>query len=157
MHSSEGTDIQLAQPATTAQVMFRLAAALELLPHPTAIEVSSSPRECRVQVSTAADWEIWRQWLGASEVTPTDRLYQGDPIRRWESTTVWRGYRLTLVRVEFVEPAHHPDLVGETDPARVKELSDRVDADEAEQRDRLVVERFAPTQADLNQCTPDGA
>lgn len=38
---------------------------------------------------------------------------------------------------------HHHDLVGETDPRQIKATSDRVDADEAQRRDRLVVERFS--------------
>lgn len=97
------------QPATMASVLFRLGAALELLPQPIAVHVDNINRHY-VQVSGAAEYEAWRQWLGAPEVEPGEWTsyepigYTSPPIRHreWKSTVTWRGQTITVVRVEMV-------------------------------------------------------
>lgn len=99
------------QPATMAGVMFRIAAALEILPEPLAVHIDGYGLDSHsyVQVNSPADWESWRQWLGAPAADPSEwKSYQTSadtPMlrqREWKTSAVWRGHTITLVRVEMV-------------------------------------------------------
>lgn len=95
------------QPATIAGVMFRLAAALEILPPPISIRVESFGRS-DVQLGGAAEFEAWRQWLGAPDVEPGEWEPYQPPydarlcrVRWWKTFATWRGHTFTVVRVEM--------------------------------------------------------
>jgi hypothetical protein len=98
------------QPATMAGLMFRLAAALDILPQPIAIRISRFP-DRYVQVSSIEDYEAWRQWLGAPETPPGEwKPYETSYAptqqkREWSTVATLCGQPLTLVRVEMVPAA----------------------------------------------------